>query len=152
MFCALGNAQTASSVTNLVVVVDGAQHPEQIPDDLAWRHFLLAVATHEQPTAFEQKRQHAILAAVGLVDYDEKELAFKLGTMTTQLEAIQKSRGASGGTPAALSELKAQEDELISATIARVRRVASAEGLSRLNRYITDIVKRNIKVYGLPTD
>ena len=63
LLCALGNAQTASPVTNLVVVVDGSLHPEQIPDDLVWRHFLIAAATPEQPTVDEQRRQSPARAA-----------------------------------------------------------------------------------------
>ncbi len=144
-------APPTTTKTQLVVIVDGSKNPEQIPTDLAYRHFLLAVAAHEQPTADEQKRQHAFLGAVGLLDADEKAIALELGKMTTQLEAIQEARGDSDGTPAALAAFKAQEDALISATIARVRQVVSVDGLSHLDGYITETVKRNIKIYGLPT-
>ena len=50
---ATGSPQGVAHVTSLVVLVDGSKHPEQIPDDLAYRHYFLAVATHEQPSAEE---------------------------------------------------------------------------------------------------
>ncbi|MGO9097199.1 MAG: hypothetical protein ACLQGV_18500 [Bryobacteraceae bacterium] len=149
-FCALGIAQ--NTVTNLVLMVDGSNHPEQIPDDLAWRHFLVAAATPEQPTPDQQKRQRTILAEVPLVDSDQKQIAGQLGKMTTQLQAIQSARLASDGTPAVLGALKAQEDSVISSTISKVRQATSADGLSCLTLYINETVKRNIKIYGLPTN
>ncbi len=138
------------TVTQLVVIVDGAKNPEQISDDLAYRHFLRAVATHEQPTAAERKRQHTFLGAAGLSDSDEKAIALELGKMTTRLEAVQTARSASDGAPATLKAFKDEEDTVISRARARVRQVATAEGLSRLDRYMTNTVKRNIKIYGLP--
>ena len=149
-------AQNAASppgaAGQLVVVVDGSKNPEQIPDDLAYRHFLLAVATHEQPTADEQKRQQALLGPVGLADADEKAVALELGKMTTQLQTIQGAMAASDGTPATLAAYKAQEDAAVASAVAQVRQALSAGGLASLNQYITGTVKGNIKVYGLPSN
>jgi len=55
-------AQSSSFVTQLVVVVDGSTNPELIPEALAYQHFFLAVASHEQPSAQETLRQDAQLA------------------------------------------------------------------------------------------
>ena len=71
------NAQSVppGPTTKLVVLVDGAKNPEQIPDDLAYRHFLVAVATHEKPSAEESGRQKAQLAPLGLAEADRQQLA-----------------------------------------------------------------------------
>jgi hypothetical protein len=145
-------APPAGAVTQLVVIVDGSKNPEQIPDNLAYKHFLMAVATHEQPVPEEQKRQEAFLKDVGLSGSDEKTIALALGKMTTQLEAIQAARVASDGAPASLVALKAQEDALISGVITQVRQALTSEGQLSLNQYVTGTVKKNIKIYGLPNN
>jgi len=147
------NAQTAApgsnpGVTNLVVLVDGSKHPEQIPDDLAYRHYFLAVATHEQPSAEEQERQKAQLAPLGLSEPDRQQIVLQLGRMTTQLEAIEAAREASDGTDAALASFRVRHDAVVSQTASSVRGALSADGASRLSRYITETVKGKIKIYG----
>ena len=145
---AAGNSQGVAHVTSLVVLVDGSKHPEQIPDDLAYRHYFLAVATHEQPSAEEQERQKAQLAPLGLSEPDRQQIVLQLGRMTTQLEAIEAEREASDGTDAALAGFSVRRDALLSQKAASVRGALSADGASRLGRYITESVKGKIKIYG----
>lgn len=145
---AAGSPQGVTQVTKLVVLVDGSKHPEQIPDDLAYRHYFLAIATHEQPSAEEQARQKAQLAPLGLSELDRQQLAQQLGRMTTQLEAIEAEMEASDGTDAVLAAFKARHNALVSQTAATVRGALSPDGLSRLSRYIAESVKGKIKIYG----
>ena len=144
-FCALlslpASAQTSSTITSLVVIVDGSKNPEQIPDALAWRHFLVALATHEQPTAQEQLRQQAQFAPLVLATADAQQIAGLLGKMMTQLEAIEKARENSNGANSTLATLKAQEDAAIASTTAAVQAAVSSDGLSRLSGYIGKTVK-----------
>jgi hypothetical protein len=155
-FCVLlslpASAQTTTTtgVTSLVVIVDGSKNPELIPDALAWRHFLTALATHEQPTAQEQLRQQAQFAPLALAKSDAQQIAGLLGKLTTQLEAIEEARENSDGANSTLAALKAQEDAVIANTIAAVKAAVSSDGLSRLSGYIGTTVKGNIKIYGLP--
>ena len=148
--CGLCFAGDTTTVTNLVVVVDGSLHPEQVPDDLAWRHYLLAVAVPQLPTADQQKRQQVQLAEVGLAIADQESIARELGKMTTQLSTIEAARESGDGAPAMLSVLKTQEDALFASTIANVKQAISTDGLSRLSAYISGTVKKNIRIYGLP--
>jgi hypothetical protein len=141
-------AQESSPVTKLVVVVDGSKSPEQIPDDLAWRHFLLALAAHAQPSAQEKNRQKAQFAPLGLSDADRQELVHQLGLMTAQLEAIDAERQASDGSDVSVAGFKARYDAAVSQAVASVRAALSDDGLIRFSRYIADTVKRNIKIYG----
>jgi hypothetical protein len=153
-FCALVSlpttGQTSSTITTLVVIVDGSKNPELIPDALAWRHFLTAIATHEQPTAQEQLRQQAQFAPLALATADAQQISGLLGKMMTQLEAIEEARENSDGANSTLAALKAQEDAVIASTIAAVRAAVSSDGLSHLSGYIGKTVKGNIKIYGLP--
>jgi hypothetical protein len=150
LLCTPVGAQTSGTVTNLVVIVDGSKNPEQIPDALAWRHFLVALATHEQPTAQEQLRQQAQFVPLALATADAQRIAGLLGKMTTQLEAIEKARENSDGANSTLAALKAQEEAVIASTIAAVRAAVTSDGLSRLSGYIGKTVKGSIKIYGLP--
>ncbi len=140
--------QGAGQITTLVVLVDGSKHPEQIPDDLAYRHYFLAVATHEQPSAGENARQRAQLAPLGLCEADRQQIVQQLGRMITQLDAIEAESEASDGTDAVLAGFKARHDALVSQTTATVRGALSADGASRLSRYIKETVKGKIKIYG----
>jgi hypothetical protein len=144
-FCALlslpASAQTSNTVTELVVIADGSKNPELIPDALAWRHFLTAIATHEQPTAQEQLRQQAQFAPLALATADAQQIAGLLGKMMTQLEAIEKARENSNGANSTLATLKAQEDAAIASTTAAVQAAVSSDGLSRLSGYIGKTVK-----------
>ena len=145
---ASGNSQGVAHVTSLVVLIDGSKHPEQIPDDLAYRHYFLAIATHEQPSADEQERQKAQLAPLGLSELDRQQIVQQLGRMTTQLKAIEAAREVSDGTDAALAGFRERHDALVSQTAASVRGALSADGASRLSRYIVETVKGKIKIYG----
>lgn len=102
--------------------------------------------------ADELKRQNAQLADMALGASDQNQVAVELGQMITKLEAIESSMVANHGTPSVIAALKAQEDGVIAQTIALVRPTVSADGLSRLGSYISNTVKRNIKIYGQPTN
>jgi hypothetical protein len=145
---AVAAAQSADSVTKLVVLVDGSKTPEQISDDLAYQHFFLAVAAHEQPSAEERQRQDAQLAPVGLSQPDRQQVAVALGRLTTQLEAIEAAKEASDGSVNTLLGFKTQRDAAVSQAVATIQGALSADGASVLGRYITETVKRNIKIYG----
>jgi len=144
----VAGAQNAGSVTKLVVVVDGATNPEQIPDDLAYQHFFLAVAAHEQPSPQEVARQSAQLAPVGLAASDRQMMTRELGRMMTALEAIDAAERASDGSVTALSDLKVQRAAARARAITTVRGALSTEGASALDDYVIGIVKRGIKIYG----
>jgi len=53
-------------------LIDGAVHPELIPDSLAYRLYLVAVSTGQNPTEAAQKGQRAHLMKTGLGDTDQQ--------------------------------------------------------------------------------
>ena len=47
-------------------VIDGAEHPELIPDSIAYRLFFVTVSLKPNPTQEDRNRQQAQLKAIGL--------------------------------------------------------------------------------------
>jgi len=50
------------TVNKLPILVDGSRAPDKIPADLAYRHFIRAIAEHLQPLPIELARRNAHLA------------------------------------------------------------------------------------------
>src|SRR6266403_4168250 len=55
-------------------LIDGAVHPERIPDSVAYRLYLVTVSTGQNPTEAAQKGQRAHLLKTGLVGTDQQIL------------------------------------------------------------------------------
>jgi hypothetical protein len=70
---ASAQAQTGAPM-QLPVLVDGSVTPGQIPDSLAYQHFLTAIAAHPSPTVEEQARQSAQISPTGLSPADRQTL------------------------------------------------------------------------------
>lgn len=141
----------ANSTKRLSVLVDGSVTPGQIPDALAYHHFLVAIATHPFPTAEEQARQTAQLAPLGLSAADQQTLITGLTSFRTELDGIVNARasvGTGSGATAQLANLRTQEDTLVTSTLASIQRSLTADGVSRLDVYIKQHVKAHIKIYG----
>lgn len=134
----------------LSVVVDGSKTPDRIPDDLAYRHFILAIAEHQNPTQSELTRREMRLAPIDLSKNDHDVCISALTGLRERLDAIEAARAAAFANntttrDSALTSLKAQED----AAIAGVRlalRGMSSDGQSRLDGYIKTHVKRCIRI------
>lgn len=54
------------------IVIDGAVHPELIPDSLAYRLYFVALSTGQNPTEVERRRQRMHIMKVGLVESDQE--------------------------------------------------------------------------------
>ena len=61
-------------------VIDGAKHPELVPDSIAYRLFFLAAAELRDATAQEKKQQKAILAPIRLMDSELRSVIEILAT------------------------------------------------------------------------
>lgn len=63
--------QPAHSEHRLSVVVDGARTPDLIPDDLAYRHFILSIAERRNPSQAESRRREIRLKEIRLPGPDQ---------------------------------------------------------------------------------
>src|SRR5215469_8377671 len=98
------HAQPAPTGMQLPVLVDGSKTPGQIPDSLAYKHYLRAISVHQNPSPPEQKRQDAQFHALGLSPKDKGALAAVLAQFRSQFDLIEGAR--------ATAQTGAQEDAL----------------------------------------
>src|SRR5258708_37750208 len=69
-------------------VIDGAVHPDLIPDAVAYRLYLFTVSTGQNPTETEQSRQRAHLMKIGLDDIDQQMLVSVLVAFRARYDAL----------------------------------------------------------------
>ena len=141
----------ASSHPQLAVIVDGSVTPNQIPDGLAYRHYLTAIATHASPSETEYARQAAQIAPLGLSSADQGALISALVTFRSQLDTIESSREnvVPGAAAAAqISGLETQVNNLVAATIQSIRQMLTPTAANTIDQYVKTHVKTHIKIYG----
>ncbi len=85
------HAQTPNPALRLAVVVDGSQNPGSIPDDVAYRHFLLSIAERANPTPAESKRREVRLRPIGLQKADHDALIQHLSGFRERLSSADPS-------------------------------------------------------------
>ncbi len=136
-------------VHELPVLVDGSKTPDQIPDDLAYHHFILSVAEHQKPAQIELTRRETRLRSVGLSAEDHARAISALAGLREKLDAIESARAenATALDSAVANALRAQEDAAIAGVRAALSRM-SPDGQSKLHDYMTTHVKRCIRIYG----
>lgn len=154
--CLEGNAQHSGHTTDLPIVIDGSRTPDQIPDQLAYHHFFLAVAEHDRPSPEESARQNSRLVPLRLSDTDTASFVRELSRFREQLDDIERSREQTASSPsltlsektAAFEALKARQQTLVATTLANIRGFLSPAGLERLDRHVKEHVKPRIAIFG----
>jgi hypothetical protein len=142
-------ARSAQPATALPLAVDGAKHPELIPDYVAYRHFISVTAVSTTASQKEIDRREAFLAQVRLSPKDGAAYVAALGNIRDALTSIERQgRLLDHADAAALSNLKRQQGQLLDDTATRALGSLSAEGVSRLQEHINGRVKANIRIYG----
>lgn len=86
-------------------VIDGAVHPELIPDSTAYRLYFVTVSTRQAPTDEDQKCQRAHLNKIGLKDGD-------LGVMVEILTEFRMQHDALVGQYNQAAERATARDEV----------------------------------------
>ena len=139
----------------LRVAVDGATDPEAVPDDLAYRHFLMALAVARTAPSAQVARRDALLATVSLSAADQAAMKTALIEVRERLDHVSQRRRqftpesvVSVAAQVALVDLRREENEIIAVARARVESALSVEGFVALDRHIQDHVKRRIVIYG----
>lgn len=159
LLCASGvavasQAQHVHSAPDLPVLVDGAKTPDRIPDELAYAHFLAAVAVEEDAPEEARKRQAALLLPLALEASERQTFGrilagLKLRLNETEAGLQEAARDAQDAqAPARIAALLDQRKQVMSAAVAEIRRSLSPEAVERLERHIRSRVKPRIVIYG----
>lgn len=132
-------------------VIDGALHPDMIPDLTAYRLYFVAVSPASNAGPDEKARELAHLRQIGLSDPDLDRLMSVLSDfkaqysdMIARYNEVAERNTEVGITPDRKGFL-ARRDELVRMTRDRLQTLLNPEGLSRLDNHVQR-EKRKMKV------
>jgi hypothetical protein len=126
--------------STIPVAVDGAVTPGAIPDQVAYRHFIVAAGVSDDADRTALVRRTSVLNGLGLSPADNLSLLRVLKDVAAQLGKIDSGRDA--------AMAKAARDKILNAAQPNVQAALSAEGLTKLEIYLRDHMKPRIKIYG----
>jgi hypothetical protein len=140
----------------LPLVVDGRKTPDQISDEMAYRHFIQWTLVKERPSAQEVTMQQHRLTSVGLSRADLQAYLSSIKITQSRLGAIATQRikwsmaveSAPSETAAALKTLRDDESQIFEDTRQRLRGALTADGSLRLDSFISNRIKPRVKVFG----
>lgn len=135
--------------------VDGAQHPEQIPDSVAWRLFLKAVCEPLDGSPEQQRRLAAKVGRAHLRPADFASFRQIVGQFQTKhadwrkryLNAIEDARKYKLFLDH--ETFRTELAEIVSRTTAALETSLSAEGFTGLRGFLQK-EKSRIKIYSYP--
>jgi len=133
-------------------MIDGAVHPELIPDSIAYRLYFLTNSTGLMPTEEDQKRQQAQLGKVGLQDDDLKTLVSVLSEFRATYDALvaQYNRSAQAATArneaGDMSSFLRQRDGLVESTRDTLKLRLTPGGILLLDSFVRS-EKKHMKVH-----
>jgi|SRR5579884_219899 len=123
-------------------VIDGALHPEQIPDLSAYRLYFLMLAEPINPTDEQRKRQDARIARIGLSDADRQVLitilaGFKADYQNTVRSFNEAATSAwKKGERTDVKPLLLRRDQLVQAIHDQLKSQLSPQGVALLEAHI----------------
>jgi hypothetical protein len=134
--------------------IDGSKNPELIPDDVAYRLVLLAVAEPENASDAQKARFRAKIASAGLKEEDTEAFRVILGALQKQLDALSAQAAQImardplplPGTPdyQQLVDLSKQRDPVFVEAMSALPARLSADGVAKLQAYVQN-AKRGMK-------
>lgn len=132
--------------------VDGAENPELIPDDAAYRLVLVAIAEREDATKAETARFRAKIGSAGLNEEDAEALRLILAALQKQLDALNAqahqilARDALplAGTPdnQQLVELNKKRAPVFREAMSAIPARLSLEGAAKFQAYVQNEKRR----------
>ena len=134
-------------------MIDGELTPSLIPDEVAYRHFILAAAPYGEATPEQAARVHSYLDRLGLEDADRAHVAESLASVRFELSAIAANGSDAtddASRAAAALANKLRKDVVLSDARARLQSTLSADGVAKLDAFVQRHVKLHIKIYGSP--
>ena len=121
-------------------IIDGAVHPELIPDSVAYRLYFVAVSETPSPLPNESSRQHAHLQKAGLSENDIQSAGKVLANFKTEYAAIIDSYNHSNevlnNTDDGLPLFLAKRDALVQATRDALKATLSPQGMASFHANI----------------
>lgn len=132
--------------------IHGAETPELISDELAWRHFLISIAIPVVPSIDEFGRRSAIMARLGLRPADYAVLLHLTEELHDALVRLESERHALRLAPShdlhvSAGALEKSRDALFINVINNVTSALSRDGVQYLRVYLTQYVKPRIVVH-----
>lgn len=132
-------------------VINGAVHPELIPDLVAFRLFFITVALPSGATDRDKARQRAQLMFAGLRDDDLSRAASVLATFKVQYDYLVQHYNDSvdvanrSGRPPDLQKFLTEQEELVQQTKDALAGMLTTKGMSNFEAHVKN-EKRNMKV------
>lgn len=132
--------------------IDGAATPELISDELAYRHFLAAIASGG-PADLE--RRSPLIMSLGLSPTDQTALLSTVEALQERLSDIEHRRrvaelDATGD--GSLTRLRRERLGSLNRARDEVRARLDPAGAAKLDAHVRDRIKSRIVVYDYPTD
>lgn len=139
--------------------IDGAKNPELIPDEVALRMIVLAVAESADAPPEAKARARAKLNPIGLSDEDATAVLDLLADYQSQADAVGQQEAAvllSAPMPhpdstayKQLVDLGKQKNDLVTSAVAALPMKLSAEGRQKLAAFLPQ-AKRGMKIIPTP--
>ncbi len=134
---AQSSSHSDSGVSALPVIVDGAKSPELIPDLLAMRHFVHALA-NDRMAMSEVAAPSAVATALKLSSADATALVLAVDTSLTEFRAIDDAYSRlvvpDAGAPELAGQLSRRREAALDAVARRITESLSIKGTSRSPR------------------
>lgn len=137
-------------------LIDGAVHPELIPDAVAYRLYLVSLSTVPAPNATEAEQtrhrahQHAQMMSTGLVETDQQLLIGVLADFRAKYDSLVADYNESAKAALAHNEttdihaLLKKLDDLVQSTRDTISVRLSAQGATKLHAFVVS-EKKNMK-------
>ncbi len=128
-------------------LIDGAVHPELIPDSVAYRLYLVAISTDQNPTEVAQKHQRAQLLKTGLGETDQLIFIGILSDFRSKYDALVADYNASAKADSTtdVHTLLKKLDDLLKSTRDTISVRLSPRGAAKLHSFIVS-EKKNMRV------
>ena len=143
----------ANAATVLPVAVNGGQRPSDIPNWLAHRHLMLALAASKTASGNDLKRRDVLMKRLALSSADSAALLAGIAGTREQLDEVHRLRIAASTNPnqpsAVLDSLRDQENALADGAATRIMQQLSAAGREKLQQFVDESIKPNVTIYGV---
>jgi hypothetical protein len=128
------------------IIIDGATHPELIPDSTAYGMYFVSISVGPSPTASDQIRQQAQLHGIGLGEADVVTLARIVAEHRVKRDALiaQYNQAAQAAT-SDIGTLLQQLAGLVQSTRDMLKVSLSPQGMMQFDAFVQS-EKRHMKV------
>lgn len=146
-------AQSTITIHNHVPeqMIDGAAHPEQIPDVIAYRLVLLGLSSPVNPTDAQTKGHMAQFHAIGMTAGDSAILMSALSRFRAGYRSMietynETARAANArGQRADISSFLLERDQFVQSAHDQLKSALSSDGWTRLDAYVQNN-KKHMKI------